>query len=314
MVVLPRYNRFLVLTAVSVFLLMCAQVAGQASNDAGVGRTGGLGPWEDGTDLPGSLVISETAGLDKQRTFHLATEAEISWNIWTWLGLQARIPYIYANGEFGSFHGLGDMELVFTHTLIDHDSLFLKIHLGGRIPSGNADKTLYGRTVPMSYQSTLGTFDFIVGFAFFIKTWSVSAGYQHSFGSNKNTFVYSDWIDDSNLNTLVWDYPESPYLERGDDVALRVQKSFILPTSRFVVGLLPIYRVEHDRITRDGAVIEVDGSTGLTLNVQAGWTINFGRSGIFRLMTAFPVVSKEVSADGLDRSVILQAGLGFTFH
>ena len=312
--IVKRYNSLFAPCALLFFLTLQTGLAGQASNDAGLGRIGGLGPWEDGTDLPGSLVFSETAGLDKQRTLHLATEAEISWNIWTWLGLQARIPYVYAIGDFGTYHGLGDMELVFTHTLVDHDSLFLKVHVGGRIPSGDADKTLYGRCVPMSYQSSLGTFDFIFGFAFFFKTWSAAAGYQHSFGRNENTFVYDDWIDDDNLNTLVWDYPESPYLARGDDLALRLQKSFLLPSSRFVIGLLPIYRLQHDRITKDGLDKRVDGSMGLTLNIQAGWTINFGKSGIFRLMTVFPAVSKEVSTDGLDRSVMLQAGLGFIFH
>jgi hypothetical protein len=213
------------------------------------------------------------------------------------------------NGEFGTFHGLGDLSLLLTHTLVDNDRIFLKLHVGAKLPTNDADLTLYGLSVPMSFQTSLGTYQLIAGLVFHSRGWLVGAGYQRSYGPNNNRFRHADWPNEP----LVWDYPESPFLERSDDIAFRFQKNFHQGKSRFFLGLLPLYHLHRDKIKEDGVEAMVEGSDGLTLNIQAGWTIDFAKAGFIRLMTGFPVIAKSVDTDGLGRSVAIQGGIGYRF-
>jgi hypothetical protein len=61
---------------------------------------------------------------------------------------------------------------------------------------------------------------------------------------------------------------------------------------------------------KDGKLSPVDGSSGFSLNVNAGMEIRMGKYGYFHFLAAFPVLERDVYPDGLDRIVQVIAGFG----
>ncbi len=194
-----------------------------------------------------------------------------------------------------------------------NESNSFSISAGTKFPTGTTDKAVDSTySLPMPYQTGLGTTDLVVGAAWNFKTWNVSAGYQTVLNhDNKNTFLRSRFPGDADAAG----YFESNLLERGDDALLRIEKQFHIKKFMVTPGLLGIYRLTEDEITDDtGTQVAVEGSDGLTMNITA--TAAYAVSNRFGLQLMFgaPAVVRDVRPDGLTRSLVLNLGFRYNFN
>lgn len=296
------------------FCMYCQNSKAQGCSDAGFCTIGGLAHQEmpDSTqtrNFKNSAKLSFSYGLGEQNTsiYQIITDAEIKF-IKNY-SVQFKIPYVYANGNLGSNNGMGDLVVSFNGKYRLKNKAVLNATIGGKFPTGKTDDGSASLSLPMPYQTGLGTYDLILGASLQFQQWNFGAGYQRVLkNQNKNNFLYGE-----TLLPVKNAYFESNLLDRGDDALLRIERNFKIRKVNLSVGLLGIYRLQKDKITWiDGKQGELDGSRGLTLNITGTAQYEFsGRTGM-ALMFGAPVLVREVRPDGLTRELVTT--LSFQFH
>jgi hypothetical protein len=258
------------------------------------------------TDTPTRLYIIQKAGLASGGAICLASEFHFDWNIWGGINIWFSLPYRATIGDIGTIHGLGDLRVVFSHTLAEAGDFTVKINVGGVIPSGNADKESNGKPLPMVYQNSQGSTSFLVSSMFYFRSWNLSLGYQRPVTGNGNHFTQAAW---GNVEE-VEEFPDSPGLWCGEDLIIRIRKNFDRTRAKYSLSLVPAFRLKEDRIMSNGKLMPVDGSSGFSLNVNAGVEVRLGTNGYFHFLAALPVLQRDTYPDGLDRTVEVLAGFG----
>lgn len=211
------------------------------------------------------------------------------------------LPYSIVIGNLGSTFGFGDIILNTDIVVFSKEKDQLSLFLAGKIATGNANKKLDGQALPMVYQQSSGTNDFITSLNWSRSDWFFALGYQHPFNTNENEFIANDFPENSSAAT----YHSSAFLKRGDDMMLRIQRTFALKKSKIKAGILPIYRLQGDEIKINDSYQKVEGSKGLTLNLYAGWIHEFNDNVIGELQLAAPPITREVRVDGTTRTFLI---------
>jgi hypothetical protein len=94
---------------------------------------------------------------------------------------------------------------------------------------------------------------------------------------------------------------------KGDDLIFRVGGRFTFDRSNLYVGILPIFRLQEDEIIKEDQIVALEGSGGLTLNLNLRWVRPITDRTDFMLIYGNPVVWRQVRADGLTRVVVVTA-------
>lgn len=211
--------------------------------------------------------------------------------------LDIKLPYTVVVGDLATTNDIGDISLSISKRLHSSEGNNLIFTLGSRLLTNNADKSKGGRPLPMPFQTSLGTNDLLLGLTANRQDWQFSIGYQHPFGRNKNQFLRSAWPD----NEEAQEYFESRELKRGDDVAIRVEKRFRKNRFDIYAGVLGLYRIEKDRIMKEGSDIKLSRSSAPTINING--TLLYHLSPKINLKATYgnPIVWRKSRADGLER-------------
>ncbi|UXE67335.1 MAG: hypothetical protein KA713_01640 [Chryseotalea sp. WA131a] len=217
---------------------------------------------------------------------------------------QLKVPYQFVSGRLANTGSVGDISLCFTRNIFSSDKFDLNLSVGGKIPTNQSDKSVDGRPLPMYYQTSLGTYDFITGLSFINRKWLFATGIQIPLNENNNQFVWSAW-NGTDEKAYVDLYTQAKNLRRGIDVMLRVERNFRWSQFNCSIGLLPIYRINRDEFTNSNniRVIREDAS-GLALSgiVTAGYNFNT-RSGV-RLLIGHKIIQRDLNPDGLTRELV----------
>jgi hypothetical protein len=323
---------------VLTFLLLCVLVqfaqdaSAQGCSDAGVCTAGPIGELHmegDTTALADTKQHYARLGfsyaMGEQQTTILIAMAELGFGITDRLAVSLRLPYQWADGNLGRNSGVGDPVLTTSYAFIRKEGRRLDGMMGVKLNSGNADDTWDGfsidqvpRSLPMPYQTSLGTTDLLLGVNYRHDRWSGALALQlpmHQ--ANENTFTHAAWGQDP----AALGYFESAYLERAADAVARVQYRILWGRLAVQPGLLAIQHLGKD--TRLEAVptmdmmmpqrVAIDGSEGLTLNftLDAGYRINDRWT--VELAYGSPLIVREERPDGLTRSMVLNTGLRYAF-
>ena len=225
--------------------------------------------------------------------------------------LQVKLPFQFVEGKLGRTSSLGDISLCVTRNIYSSDNFDLNLSLGAKIPTNNSDKvSSEGVPLPMYYQTSLGTYDFIAGISLINSNWLLATGIQIPLNQNNNQFDWHRWpVDDPAEFLYVQKYANATNLARGTDVMLRIERNFRFSRLNFSVGALPIYRITADKITNfKGERTSVDAkgneAIGLALSVigTMGYSFNI-RSGI-KLLVGHKIIQREFSPDGLTRELV----------
>ena len=199
---------------------------------------------------------------------------------------------IYLNGNFNATQSTG-------------------ITLGVKIPLSDGGKSLNGLPLPMDYQSSLGTFDLIIGLTQSIKKLQLVLALQQPLTQNNNAFLAELYPEDSPLSSF---QSTNEYIRSGD-ILLRISYPFMLG-KKFILtpSLLSIYHLENDKYTNIEFVeTTIEGSRGLTVNANFYLDYMINASNQLNLSLGFPLVVREARPDGLTRKFVVNLEYAFKF-
>lgn len=219
--------------------------------------------------------------------------------------VQFKVPYAQVYGKLANTNGLGDLSIAFTRTVLSKENYQVGVTLGTKIPSNNANRKEDGRSLPMYYQTSLGTYDYIFGTSLISKKWLFATGFQGTFNKTGNHFKWGIWSNSDQFQ-IARLYPVSDNLKRGNDVMLRVERNFRFARFNFFSGLLPIYRINKDEITnpKDGKRVKVDGSNGLAMTWLNGFGYRLTAKSSIKVLGGISVVRRKTNPDGLSREYV----------
>jgi hypothetical protein len=236
--------------------------------------------------------------------------------------LQFKLPYSFTYGQLANTHGLGDISLSITRNIFFTEKLQINATVGMKIPTSNANKTTSeGLPLPMYYQQSLGTKDFVAGISASNRNWMFAFGYQQAFGTIDNTFLWGKWrtavsnglrpAEDSVISNK---YPISKELKRGKDIMFRVERNFRFSKISVNVGLLPIIRVTRDVVTLpNGTRQKQDGSQGLALTGLFGGAYHINAKMSLTFINGIRIVQRDKNPDGLSREFVSNMGFLYKF-
>lgn len=282
--------------------LISAPLFSQGCNDAGICTFGDFGAINFKEKQRVKTEISYIFGLGEQQNLVNTIQLDQRFSVFKDRGqIFFRLPFTYVFGNLGKVASLGDVTAGIEYTVLQKENLNITTMAGGKIPSNDANKSIEGKGLPMVYQTSLGTYDLILGAGAIIATWRIGLAYQKPFGTNENTFLHEFWPD----NDQAQEYFESNQLKRGDDMMLRLDKSFSSgKKNKLDAGLLAVYRLQKDQITRDGETVSLDESDGITINASLSYNISLEEKGNLRLLLAAPIITRKYRADGLTRTFV----------
>lgn len=255
------------------------------------------------------LMYSESYGLGDQSTFILTSQIEANITLLQKkLYTQIKLPYVFVSGNLGSTNGAGDLTLSLSYVAINKKKTNLSFVGGVKIPTNNADLSSNKKSLPMVYQTSLGTTDALFGFNYRYNKWDFTVGYQHSFNANKNGYLHTLVVEDKTYNS----YFESKNIKRADDGVFRINRSFAIKKVTTSAGLLFIYHLANDKYDDVlGNRVTSKGSQGLTLNVNFSSIVPLSKKADLVLIFAAPIKTRDARPDGLTREFIVMAGLKY---
>jgi hypothetical protein len=299
------------ITSCSLLLLASFFSFSQGCSDAGFCTMGAMKP-----DQPYNKKIKVKL-LSMEMSFYRGTTtltpivyvatADLNFSLNRRNTFQVKLPYQFVDGQLANTSSVGDISLCFTRNIFSSDKFDLNLSLGGKIPTNSSDKDTHGLPLPMYYQTSLGTYDFITGLSLINRKWLFATGIQIPLNQNNNQFTWSAWDGDKE-RAYIDRYAQAKDLKRGVDIMFRVERNFRLSRLNFSVGLLPIYRITPDEITngKDLRTSSERGNNAIGLALSAIGTVGYNfnvKSGV-RLLVGHKIVQREFSPDGLTRVLV----------
>lgn len=297
---------FFKFTLFILFLIKTGSAAGQGCSDAGFCTIGNLNQHRiDTIKHSQKLILLLPGGIGDENVFVFTPGLQYENQLSRHWAVQVKLTANYATGNLGTASGPGDIFLSGTYLFKERKQWVTSVMLGTKLPlhSGNLKKD--GKSLPMQYQSSLGTIDLISGFSVQNKYWQFSGGWQQPLsGINRNNFLPQYW------NTNEADkYPPSNDFNRKGDVLLRaaytfhVHKKFTLTS-----GMLGIYHLSNDTYINaniSNNPIAINGSRGTTLNATLAASWNVYDQVAIGFSAGTPLIYRDVRPDGLTRSIVV---------
>jgi hypothetical protein len=299
-----KYLITLFFVAYSGFLL------GQGCSDAGFCTMGAMKPDQSYNRKVEikllSMEVSYYQGITTTTPVVNVATTDFNFRITARSSFQIKLPYQWVTqGNLGETQGLSDLSLCYTRYIQKWKGFDLSASVGTKIPTNRSDKVsekFPNGMLPMYYQTSLGTYDFIAGLSMLNRQWLFATGIQIPLiNRNNNSFDWNDFPDYPDP-TYLETYGQTNGLQRGIDVMLRVERNFRFSRFNFSAGLLPIYRLTSDqRIDNTNKKIKPEGAQGLALSgiITGGYNFNI-RSGI-RVLWGHKIVQRDNNPDGLSR-------------
>jgi hypothetical protein len=250
---------------------------------------------------------------------HVVT-ADMNFGLNSRTSFQVKLPYQFITGRLANTSGMGDISLCFTKNLKTTEKYDVNLSLGTKIPTNGSDKSIDGRPLPMYYQTSLGTYDAIAGISLITKRWLFATGIQVPLNENNNQFVWNKWADHAESD-YADRYNQAKNLKRGTDVMVRVERNFRFARFNFSLGLLPIYRINLDEITRSGKEagspeftnFKNPDAKGLAMSgiFTTGYNFNV-RSGV-KALIGHKIIQRDFNPDGLTRELVTSFSYVYRF-
>jgi hypothetical protein len=252
-----------------------------------------------------SMEVSFYRGTTTMTPVIYVATADLNFGLSSKTFFQVKLPYQAITGRLANTSGLGDISLCLTRNLFSSEKSDINLSVGTKIPSNKSDKSTEGRPLPMYYQTSLGTYDFITGLSYITRNWLFATGIQIPLNKNENQFLWGAWTGSGEDQTYVNKYSKAKELQRGTDVMVRVERNFRFSRLNFTLGLLPIYRITNDEITNPAGLREKPADAkGLAMSgiFTTGYSFNV-RSSV-KLLVGHKIVQRDENPDGLTRELV----------
>lgn len=213
----------------------------------------------------------------------------------------SKVTFSTAHGSFGTRTQFGDAFLIGNYTFKEKNKKQWSVLTGFKFPFTASNLKINGYSLPLDYQSSLGTIDLFLGTNLHYQKWDFNGALQIPIiNLNKNSYFKEYSGTD--------DFPSTNLFERKSDALLRATYSIKTPNKKFTFkpNILFIYHLGEDTFeTIFGQRQNINGSEGLTINgnIITSYTITKQSSLEFSLAT--PFVVRDIRPDGLTRSFVL---------
>ena len=288
---------------------MIKTTLGQGCSDAGFCTMGAMKPDQPYNKRVSlklrSMEFSFYRGTTTLTPVVYVATADLNFSITRRSSFQVKLPYQAVTGRLADTQSLGDISLCYTRNLVTSDAFDLNFSVGGKIPTNKSDKSENGFPLPMYYQTSLGTYDFITGLSLINRKWLFATGIQIPLNENDNQFLWGAWANSEEDPAYIEKYDRAKNLKRGTDVMLRVERNFRFSKFNCSLGLLPIYRITRDEFTLpNGERTRPNDAQGLALSgiATVGYHFNV-RSGI-KILVGHKIVQRDENPDGLTRELV----------
>ena len=291
-------KKIFIMTAMLIAATKCFS---QGCSDAGFCSLGALKGVDHNPPSKHSIDIGSNIGIGEQKTFTFNPYIQYNIELNQRLSVQTKITATYADGFLGTVFNAGDIYGLATYTLSKHRLNSLRLLGGIKIPlTSSNSKNDEGKPLPLDYQSSIGTYDFIAGLNYTIRNKiEFAAGVQAPvIQINKNTFFPEEYTDARSM-----EFAPTNNFRRKSDVLVRAGYYIKLSSSLTIKpNLLGIYHLGKDTYeNRFGKETLIDGSEGLTINGGIIATKKFKNSNRLEFIAATPFIARDVRADGLTR-------------
>ncbi|MBB3698838.1 hypothetical protein KMW28_09335 [Flammeovirga yaeyamensis] len=283
----------------------------QGCSDAGVCSTGALNPVNDNvtkTSVVNKFAVTYSAYYQHYK--HDFKDYGVGLSFDYYLSerstLQAKGLYSIKESVLTTTQGIGDITLSYSYQFFKNSIWSGNVVVGGKIPTNDANLELDGRPLPMFYQTSLGTYDALIGVSFYTKNWHFSVGYQHPLNALDNhEYDPFYWRDHPRADWIANRYESTRHLDRKMDVSARLK--YTIKTSKWSIApsVLGIYKLEKGYVESiENGNYLVDGSEGLTINTLIEGSYYFSPHLSITLLGAYAAQQRPKNPDALNRDYV----------
>jgi hypothetical protein len=280
----------------------------QGCSDAGICSVGKAFD-SDEKVLKNNIEVAAIYGIGEAGDTYISPYISYSRKFTEAFSLSTKVTFSSADGDFGTRGAFGDAYLVGNYNFKEKNKKQWSLLVGWKFPFTSSNLKIHEYSLPLDYQSSLGTFDLFLGTNLKFKKWDFNAAIQIPvFNNNKNS--YFDEFSASD------DFPTTNLFERKSDVLFRT--TYTLKTSNnkftFKPNVLFIYHLGEDSFENQFSNREkIEGSNGLTINGNLISAYNFNTKQSVELSIATPFLVREIRPDGLTRSFVLGVSYKVSF-
>jgi hypothetical protein len=245
-----------------------------------------------------SIELGGAYGAGEADVEYLTSHLTYTRELGRQFALSTKVTFNVAQGSFGKRGTFGDAYLIGNYQLPSTKTQQWSVLAGIKFPFTSANLKINGYSLPMDYQASLGTFDWIAMANLNYKHWDFNAGIQLPvFNINRNSYL-SEFSG-------TYAFPSTNLFERKPDALFRATYRFDTSKQkfRFKPNVLFIYHLGRDSYeTIYGKRENIAGSGGLTINgnLIALYAVNTKSS--IELSVAAPFVVRKIRPDGLTRA------------
>lgn len=293
-----------------IFISLCFLVQGtygQGCSDAGICSIGH--GFEKANDKNNTLEVATIFGAGEADVTYFSPYISYTRKVSERFSWSSKVTFSSANGSFGTRTSLGDAFLVGNYRFAEKKNTQWSITSGMKIPFTTANLKINGYSIPLDYQASLGTFDWLLSTNLKYKKWDFNTAIQVPvFNNNKNSY----FKEFSGTN----DFPSTNLFERRADALFRT--TYTLQTAnkkwQFKPNVLFIYHLGEDTFeNRFGIREKIMDSDGLTINGNLVSSYALTANSALEVSIATPFVVRDVRPDGLTRSFVFAVQYNISF-
>ncbi len=288
------------------FVLYSNFIFSQGCSDAGICSIGHAFDAEQ-KEFKNSFEVATIFGKGAEDVTYFSPYVSYTRRFNDKFSLSSKVTFSSAQGSFGTRAFLGDAFLIGNYSFKEKNNKQWSALLGWKIPFTSSNLKINGYSLPLDYQSSLGTFDLFLGSNLKIKKWDFNAAVQIPvFNNNKNSFFqeYSGTTE----------FPSTNLFQRQPDALFRTTYTFKTSNEKwtFKPNVLFIYHLGEDSFESIlGKRESIQGSDGLTVNGNLITNYQINSQNILEFSIASPFVIRTIRPDGLTRSLVV--GLQYKF-
>lgn len=221
----------------------------------------------------------------------------------------SKVTYSTAHGSFGTRSQFGDAFLIGNYTFKEKNKKQWSTLLGFKFPFTASNLKINGYSLPLDYQSSLGTIDLFLGTNLHYKKWDFNGAIQIPvINFNKNSY-FKEYSGTNN-------FPSTNLFERKPDALLRATYAIKTSNKKFTFkpNVLFIYHLGKDSFENIfGQRENINGSDGLTINGIIITSYSITKQSSLEMSLATPFVVRDIRPDGLTRSFVLGLQYQYSF-
>jgi hypothetical protein len=289
-------------------LLFINKINGQGCSDAGICSINhGFQP--EGKQFKNTLEFAAIYSLGEADVKYFSPYVSYTKRFNDRFSFTSKITFSTANGSFGTRTQFGDAFLIGNYTFKEKNKKQWSILTGLKFPFTASNLKINGYSLPLDYQSSLGTIDLFLGTNLQYKKWNFNGALQLPIiNLNKNSY-FKEYGGTT-------DFPSTNLFERKSDALVRATYSIKTHNNKFTFkpNILFIYHLGEDSFENIfGQRENIKGSDGLTVNGNLITSYNLNKQSSLELSLATPFVVRNIRPDGLTRSFVLGLQYQYSF-